>query len=179
MKYVQILFYYVQDASLFKIQLPSVGQQKETFVEYILQFSPEPFVTLFLKAFDLCFTPETTAVTKIWFFSLFGPCVMVFILGLYLCQTCFSRFFHKSWKMFRPRLVQTFLLVVLFPFQKLVIGAFTLVKCVDIGTKTILYVQGDIECYTWWQRIIEAYIILNIIPSFLLLSHVPFVFRKG
>ena len=103
---------------------------------------------------------------------------MVFILGLYLCQTCISRFSHKSWRMFRPRLVQTFHLVVLFSFQKLVIGAFTLVKCVDIGTKTILYVQGDIECYTWWQRIIEAYIILNIIPSFLLLSHAPFCVQE-
>ena len=44
MKYVQILFYYIQDASLFKIQLPSADQQKESFVEYILQFSPEVFV---------------------------------------------------------------------------------------------------------------------------------------
>ena len=103
---------------------------------------------------------------------------MVFILILYLCQICISQFFHKSWKMFRPRLVQTFLLVLLFSFQKLVIGAFTLVQCVDIGTKTILYVQGDIECDTWWQRIIEAYIILNIIPSFLLLSHIPFYVQE-
>ena len=178
MKYVQILFYYVQDASLFKIQLPSVAQQKPSFIEYILQFSPEAFVTLYLKTSDLCFTPEANALAKIWFSSLFGPCAMVFILILYLCQTCISQFCHRSSKMFRPRLVQIFLLVVLFSFQKLVIGAFTLVKCVDIETKTILYVQGDIECYTWWQRTIEAYILLNIIPSFLLLSHVPFYVQE-
>ena len=103
---------------------------------------------------------------------------MVFIFILYLFQTCISWLFHKSGQMFRARVVQTFLLVVLFSFQKLVMGAFTLVQCVNMGTKTILYVQGDIECYTWWQRTIEAYIILSIIPTFLVLSHVPFYVQK-
>ena len=178
MKYVKILFYYIQDAALFKIQLPSLAQQEESIVVKILQFSPEILVMLYSKVSDLCFTPQTTAVTKIWFSSLFGPCVMVFIFILYLSQTCISQLFHKSGKMFRARVVQTFLLVVLFSFQKLVMGAFTLVQCVNIGTKTILYVQGDIECYTWWQRTIEAYIILSIIPTFLVLSHVPFYVQK-
>ena len=178
MKYVKILFYYIQDAALFKIQLPSLAQQEESIVVKILQFSPEILVVLYSKVSDLCFTPGTTALTKIWFSSLFGPCVMVFIFILYLFQTCISRLFHKSGKMFRARVVQTFLLVVLFSFQKLVMGAFTLVQCVNIGTKTILYVQGDIECYTWWQRTIEAYIILSIIPTFLVLSHVPFYVQK-
>ena len=178
MKYVKILFYYIQDAALFKIQLPSLAQQDESIVVKILQFSPEILVVLYSKVSDLCFTPGTTAVTKIWFSSLFGPCVMVFIFILYLLQTCISQLFHKSGKMFRARVVQTFLLVVLFSFQKLVTGAFTLVQCVNMGTKTILYVQGDIECYTWWQRTIEAYIILSIIPTFLVLSHVPFYVQK-
>ena len=178
MKYVKILFYYIQDAALFKIQLPSLAQQEESTVVKILQFSPEIFVVLYSKVSDLCFTAGTTAVTKIWFSSLFGPCVMVFIVILYLFQTCISQLFHKSGQTFRARVVQTFLLVLLFSFQKLVIGAFTLVKCVNIETKTILYVQGDIECYTWWQRTIEAYIILSIIPTFLVLSHVPFYVQK-
>ena len=178
MKYIKILFYYIQDAALFKIQLPRVDQQEESIVVKILQFSPEVFVVLYSKVSDLCFTPLTTAVTKIWFSSLFGPCVMIFIFILYLCQIFISKFFHKSGKMFRARVVQTFLLVVLFSFQKMVIGAFTLVQCVNKGTKTILYVQGDIECYTWWQRTIEAYIMLNIIPAFLALSQMPFYVQK-
>ena len=32
MKYVKILFYYIQDAALFKIQLPSLAQQEESIV---------------------------------------------------------------------------------------------------------------------------------------------------
>ena len=40
-------------------------------------------------------------------------------------------------------MVQTFLLVVIFSCQKMVIGAFTLVQCVDIANSTVLCVQGE------------------------------------
>ena len=59
MKYVQILFYYVQDAALFKIQLPSEGQQEESIVVKILQFSPEVLTTFYANVSDLCFSPGT------------------------------------------------------------------------------------------------------------------------
>ena len=174
MKYVQILFYYVQDSALFKVQLPFEDQHDESIIVKILQFSPEVLTTLYTHVSDLCFSFGTTAVTKILFSSLFGPCVMIFIYILYLGQKCVSHIIGKSSKMFRARLVQTFLLVVLFSYQKMVIGAFTLVQCVNIGNSTVLYVQGDIECYTLWQYASEVYICLSIIPAFLILSHSPF-----
>ena len=45
MKYFQILLYYVQDAALIKLQLPSEGQKNESIVIKILQFSLELLVT--------------------------------------------------------------------------------------------------------------------------------------
>ena len=174
MKYIQILFYYVQDAALFKVQLPSEGQNDESIVVKILQFSPDILVTLYTKVSDLCFSPGTTAVTKILFSSFFGPCAMLVILLLYIGQKCLLSNKSKPCKMFRARLVQTFLLIVLFSYQKIVIGTFTLIQCIDVGNTTILYVQGDIECYTWWQHITEVYIVLNIIPVFIVLAHAPF-----
>ena len=174
MKYVQILFYYVQDSALFKVQLSFEGQQDESIVVKILQFSPEVLTTLYTHVSDMCFSSGTTAVTKILFSSLFGPCVMIFIFLLYLGQKCVSHITGKSSKMFKARLVQTFLLVVLFSYQKMVISAFSLVQCVDIGNSTVLYVQGDLECYTWWQYATEVYICLSIIPVFFVLSHSTF-----
>ena len=174
LKYVQILFYYVQDATLFKVKLSSEDQQEESIVVKILQFSPEVLVTLYTHVIELCFSSGTTAVTKILFSSLFGPCVMIFIFLLYLIQKCLPQIIGKSRKMFRARLVQTFLLVVLFSYQQIVIGTFTSVQCVNIGNNTVLYVQGDIECYTWWQNAVEAYIVLSVVPVFCVLSHFPF-----
>ena len=173
-KYVQILFYYVQDSALFKVQVPGQDQQNESMVVKILQFSPEVLTTLYTHVSDLCFSPGTTAVTKILFSSLFGACVMVFIFLLYLGQWCISYILGKSWKMFKARLVQLFLLVVLFSYQRMVIGTFTLVQCVLVGNSTRLYMQGDVECYTWWQYATEVYIYLSIVPAFLVLSHAPF-----
>ena len=174
MKYVQILFYYVQDSALFKVQMPFESQQDESIVVKILQFSPEVLTTLYTHVSDMCFSSGTTAVTKILFSSLFGPCVMIFIFLLYLGQKCVCHIIGKSSKMFKARLVQTFLLVVLFSYQKMVISAFSLVQCVNIGNSTVLYVQGDIECYTWWQYATEVYICLIIIPIFFVLSHSSF-----
>ena len=76
--------------------------------------------------------------------------------------------------MFRARLVQTFLSDLLFCYKRMVIGAFTLIQCADIGNSTVLYIQGDIECYTWWQNAVEVYIVLNIVPVLFVLSHTPF-----
>lgn len=172
-KYLQILLYCVQDASLFKVFLPSQDQQDAGVIVKILQFSPEVLTTVYKNVSDLCFSFETSAITKILFISLFGPCVMLFIFILYLCQKLISGFLAKSGKAFKARLVQTFLLVVLFLYQKMVWGAFTLIQCVDIGATKVLYVGGGIECYTWWQRASKIYIVLNITPGFFALSIIP------
>ena len=77
MKYVQILLYYVQDASLFKIELPSSDQAKETVLVKILKFSPDIVSNLYSHMENLCFGSGTTPVTKIIFTSMLGPCVML------------------------------------------------------------------------------------------------------
>ena len=62
LKYLQILFYYVQDASLFKIQLPDEVINEDGVMEKILQFSPDAITYLYKKGSDLCFKDGITAV---------------------------------------------------------------------------------------------------------------------
>ena len=76
MKYAQILFYYVQDASLFMVLLPQTEQQNDNILQQILLFSP-PLSALYTKASTFCLREETTAVTKIFIISLFGPFVIL------------------------------------------------------------------------------------------------------
>ena len=80
LKYLQILFYYVQDAILFKIHLPHENLHDEGIMVKILQFSPEAITYLYKIVSDLCYKDGTTAVTKILFKSLFGPFVMLLCL---------------------------------------------------------------------------------------------------
>ena len=177
MKYIQILFYYVQDSALFKVHLPVDGQQGESIVVKILEFSPEVLVSIYVKTVYLCFSYGLTAVTKVFAKSVFGYCVMLFIFLMYLVQKGISRFVYKDsdfWIVFRSRSVQAFIMTVLFSFQKLVIGAFSLVQCVQILNKKVLYIEGDIECYTWWQQAVQIYICINVIPLLFIVSRTPF-----
>ena len=150
-KYLQILFYYVQDADLFKIELPGKqSEQTNTFVK-ILQFTPDVLTSIYDSMIETCFTLGTNAVSKILFNSIFGPCVMLFLFIVYLCQSCVFSVRKKTSKLsslIKYKLVQSFLLVILFSYQQIVTGAFTLVKCIDIENINRLYDQGNIQCFT-------------------------------
>ena len=177
LKYLQILFYYVQDAALFKIELPGKSlDQTSTFVK-LLQFTPDVLTNIYDSVTETCFDFGTTAVSKILFKSIFGPCVMLFLFVIYLCQSCVFSVRKKTSKLssvIKYKLVQSFLLVILFSYQQIVTGAFTLVKCIDIENINRLYVQGNIQCFTHWQTAIEIFIWANIFPSFFVFSHVPY-----
>ena len=176
MKYIQILFYYVQDASLFKIQVPGKDLTDESIVIKILKFSPEALITLYNRVVNICFIEASTTVTKVLFKIFFGPCVMFFLLIIYAIQEPLSRYMISHLRTFqslRSSLMRAFLLVVLFSYQQIVIGAFQLVQCVEIGDRKVLYIQSDIACN--WQYpmkfYIEIYICTTIVPIFFVLSH--------
>ena len=176
MKFMQIFLYYVQDATLFKIHLPDANGPHENILVKILQFSPE-ILTVYYKVSDLCFTRNTTAVMKIFLSSMFGPCIILFLSVVYVVQRIVSRYSWKTstiWETLRSKLMQAFLLTILFSFQKIIKGAFSLIQCVDIDNNKVLYVEGDILCYTWWQRAIEVYIYFSILPVFITLAICPF-----
>ena len=172
MKYVQILFYYVQDARLFKIPLPGPLQESSTpnVIVQFLEFSPQ-VLNIYSKASDLCFV-YTTAVLKVLYQSMFGLVIIIFLFLIYAFQEFVSRFIRSNYFLkVKAKLVQAFLLTILFSYQKLVMGTFTLVQCVRVGEHNVLYIQGDIQCYTPWQVGIQVYICICIIPIAFMLSH--------
>ena len=181
-KYLQILLFYVQDAVLFKIELPekhlptNTTQQTSTFIK-ILQFTPDVLTGIYDSLTETCFSLGSTAVSKVLFKSLFGPSVMLFLFIIYLCQLyVFSVNKKKSRfsSLIKYKLVQSFVLVILFSYQQIVTGAFTLVKCIAIGNSDMLYIQGNIQCFSRWQSVIEIFIWMSILPSFFVLSHVTY-----
>ena len=84
-----------------------------------------------------------------------------------------SRFLHFV----RLSLVKAFILSVLFSYQQMVIGAFSLVQCIRIDELKVLYLQGDIHCEQMWQKVIEIYICVNILPLFLVISNASYDVR--
>ena len=177
MKYVQILFYYVQDVKLFQVHLPTTGQQAEGILLKVLQFSPDILVAFYTKVSQVCFGHRTSPVSKVLFKSLFGPYVMCFLLLIFLVQKVLSVCVHPSsslWKSLKTGLLQTFLVTFLFSYQQIVTGVFTLVQCVEVNDHKVLLVQGNIECFTWWQICVQIYTYMGIIPALLILSTAPY-----
>lgn len=180
-KYIQILFYYVQDSSLFQVLPPNMKAESENFFVSILQFSPR-LISVHANVMDICFVSNVPAVSKILFKSLFGPTVLTYFLVLYVIQKIMSPFLWKHsqvWCRIRSSLVHAFLLTILFAYQGVVAGAFSLVQCAEgAGGRKVMYIQGNIECFTWWQYATEIYIFVSVIPTFLVLSHLPFCVKN-
>ena len=175
-KYIQILFFYIQDAVLFKINIPGQNYQEKGTIEKILSFSPKILTLTYSKVIHTCFSYVETPVSKI-LFEMFFDLYLVFIIWLlYLIVKITSKFLKKTsniWAKFKSCLLRAFLLGMLFSYQNLVMGAFTLVRCADVANIKVLHIEGDVQCYNWWQYLVMCYIIFFIIPVFLALSHFP------
>ena len=179
-KYIQILFFYIQDAILFKVNIPGQTDQKKGTIEKILSFSPKVLTLTYSKVIHTCFSYAKTPMSKILFEMFFGLYFMVIIWLLYLILKIASKFLKKTsniWAKFKSCLMRAFLLGVLFSYQNLIMGAFTLVRCVDVANIKVLHIQGDIQCYNWWQYLVMGYITFFIIPIFLAVSHFPYYIK--
>ena len=179
-KYIQILFFYIQDALLFKINIPGQNYQKKGTIGKVLSFSPKILTLTYSKVIHTCFSYAETPVSKILFEMFFGLYLVTIIWLLYLIMKLTSKFLKRTsniWAKFKSCLLRAFLLGILFSYQNLVMGAFTLVRCVDIENVKVLHIDGYVQCYNWWQYLVMCYIIFFIIPVFLALSHFPYYIK--
>ena len=179
-KYIQILFFYIQDAILFKVNIPGQTFQKEGTIEKILSFSPKVLTLTYSKVIHACFSYAKTPMSKILFEMFFGLYFVVILWLLYLILKIASNSLKKTsniWGKLKSCLLKALLLGMLFSYQNLIKGAFTLVRCMDIANIKVLHIQGDIQCYNWWQYLLMGYIILFIIPVFVAVSHFPYYIK--
>ena len=175
MKYLQIIMYFVQDCSLLKVHLPDLAPVTENYIMKFLQFSPD-ILSVYVGFTEMCFVPNTTPILKVVFQAALGPGIMILLLIIYSAQHLLSKFICKSWSFWnriKSKICEAFLLSVLLCYQKMVIGALTLLKCIDIAGENVLYIQGDVKCGDFWQYIIEVYLGMCIVPVFIFLSLGP------
>lgn len=71
---------------------------------------------------------------------------------------------QKQQHAFSIKLSTGFVLALLFTYQKLATTSFTLLNCVPVGNRSVLFVQGTIECYQTWQYVVAVYTATCIIP---------------
>lgn len=72
-------------------------------------------------------------------------------------------------KSFSSRLSSGFILALLFTFQKMGTTVFVLLNCVPVHKDNVLFIDGTITCYQYWQYGVMAYAITCVTPFFLVL----------
>lgn len=155
--------------------MPYEVQEQSSFVT-LIQFSPK-LLTFYAALANLCFDSDYTAIVKRFATSFFGLSVMMFLLLFYLVPKSASALCKKpisAWNTYKGCLTEAFVLTTLFSYQQLVAGAFSLVQCVTIRNGKRMYINANMNCYTWWQILMQIYIFCGIIPGIATLSLVPF-----
>ena len=179
LKSMQLLFYYVQDSKLFTVHFPETDTKTENIVVKFLEFSPD-ILRAYIQVSELCFV-FSTATMKVVLSLSFGFLVMTFLFFVYCIQKITSHIVQRKsyFVTLEIKLVKAFLVTVLLSYQKLVMGALMLVQCIDIRDKAMLFVQADIQCYTWWQIGTIIYVCTCIVPMFFVIAHAPYYVQEG
>ena len=179
LKYMQLLFYYVQDSKLFTVHFPETDTKTENIIIKFLEFSPD-ILRAYIQVSEFCFA-FSTATMKVVFSLSFGFLVMTFLFFVYCIQKITSHIVLRKlhFMTLEIKLVKAFLVTVLLSYQKLVMGALMLVQCIDIRDKAMLFVQADIQCYTWWQIGAIVYVCTCIVPIFFVIAHAPYYVQEG
>ncbi len=182
-----IFMFFIQSAALFKVSLiynsdnrNNLEQVGET-VENIFNFES-------LSVFkDVCLFPGVTPVLKRFLHFSFVGFIYVFLLLVYVFYL-FFRISCRCWKegglcfcnYVRPmniRLVCALILLLLYTYQITAANSLLLLHCVEVKNETILYIDGTEPCIQWWQYIIIGFVLVYVVPFFLVLLIAPFLLK--
>lgn len=166
--YVKITFYFYQVAEIL------MDGSAESLLEKI------PFAYLVNPAFNFqvrtinggigCPFSGLTAVTKE---LLLSANVLVTITDVFVIY-CVHLFINMLRRKEKPTLIQYLAVLVevlLLGYERLAETSLKLMHCVSIGSREWLFIDGNVQCYQWWQYILLAYIAVFVIPFILVLYY--------
>ena len=164
--YLKITFYFYQAAELL-----IVGSVENLLYKI-------PFVYAVVAAFNFkvrsitngvgCPFPGITAVTKELLLSATVLITMAEVAILFFAHSVFNIIRQKK----RPSLLHYMavaLEILLLGYERLAETSLKLMHCVSIGSEKLLFFNGEITCWQWWQSILLAYIGVFVIPFVIIL----------
>ena len=159
--YLKITFYFYQVADILIIT------SKETTAHVI------PFVTPIVALFNFqvknfkgsigCPFPGFTVVTKELFFSLKFLATLLSIPLIYAIHRAISRFRpipKPSLRLYLAVVLETLLL----GYKTLADTSLALMHCVPVELEWRLFIDGNIQCWQWWQYLQIVFILAFVIP---------------
>ena len=185
-----ILFYYFQDALLLNVNTVYVRAESKSqkLLKNILSGLFKFQLDIFELIEEVCAMPDMTAAPKVMTKALVVPFVILIFAAMYIAYrwlklmrgstTHCSESAHMlravpGRKSFSTRLASGFILALLFTFQKMGTTTFVLLNCVPVEGENVLFIDGTVTCYQYWQYGVLAYAVSGVTPFFLVLTFGP------
>ena len=137
-----------------------------------------PFASLVISAFNFqvhtinggigCPFSGLTAMTKELLLSANVLVTITDVCIIYFVYLLINMLRRKE----KPALIQYLAVLVevlLLGYERLAETSLKLMHCVSIGSRKWLFIDGNVQCYQWWQYILLAYIAMFVIPFILVL----------
>ncbi|XP_078348054.1 uncharacterized protein LOC144633132 isoform X1 [Oculina patagonica] len=164
--YLKIVFYFYQVVELVMVESPEIALHMVPIIP--------PIIALFnfqVKTMDGsigCPFPGLTAVTKELFMCLKFLATLFSIGSIYAIHRGISKSFYitpPSLALYLAVALETLLL----GYETLADTTLKLMHCVPIGQDWRLFVDGNIQCWQWWQYLFIVFIVVFVIPLVLVL----------
>lgn len=187
------LVYYFQDALLLNVR--TVNLTPDSRIHYFTRSILSCLFKFELDVFELlhttCAVPNMTPVSKLVSHALLIA-YMLSVFGLmYLLRLGLSMFWrerkvlsssapaYRTSSSIDTKLVSGTLLTLLFMYQKIGTTTFTLLNCVPADNEQVLFVDGTITCYQYWQYVLITYAVACVTPFCLVLMTGPSLLQSG
>ena len=186
-----IVFYYFQDALLLHVKTvhTTIESETEQLMKSLLSGLFKLQLDLFEMINEVCIKPDMSAVPNMLAKAMIVPYV-IFIF--FVCYVFYRWLMSMKCgrgaktgtqgskkKTFMCRLSSGFILALMFMFQKMGTTTFTLLNCVPVEDTTVLFIDGSVTCYQYWQYGVMAYCISCFTPFFIVLMVGPSLLYHG
>ena len=164
--YLKIVFYFYQVAELVMVRSPENTLHMVPFIPPVIAF-----FNFQVKTIDGgigCPFPGLDAVTKELFMCLKFLATLLSIGFIYAIHRFISKSFHLPVPSL-PLYLAVALETLLLGYETLADTSLKLMHCVPIGQDLRLFVEGNIQCWQWWQYLFIVFIVMFVIPLVLVL----------
>ena len=158
---LKIIFFFYQTTLLFKVYSKTKSDKFTNFLEeVVITLVNLRAEGLFFRKISWCPFYGLTPVHKLVFNISLAFYMLTVIIVLAFIFKIFMLFKpNYDTKAFYSRLNCGILQVLLISYSTITISCFTLVFCVELGSLgKVLYIDGTIKCFSWWQYIVIAII---------------------
>ena len=165
-----LMFYYFQDASIIHFKTVFV-KEDHPYINLVKQIIGGLFkfrIDLISITGNVCTISDLTPVTKLLLKLSFVVGLLLMLYLLFVASKSRRKQTHSN-STFSSKAAVAMTLGLLFSFQRLAYTFFSLVHCTPVAESDVLFIDGNIQCYTYLQLVCNNFFG----PLHCTLSHLP------